>query len=270
MRKFISLIGLLLTAVIGVLAQAGPQPTPPPTSESSPEREPKYEVQVHFTQERLTRQLGNWRLASFYLERRFKNRQIVWGTYRSSTRNGIRDQEFGGGIYKKLAGRWAMMSEAMFSPTHKYVGKFSVMGELERPIGRGFVGHGGGKFTLYDSVKASTVYGMIEKYWGNNRAAYTQYVTKLSNAGTAPTYRLQYTRYFGEDLNSLGATAAVGREHENLGPLLGILRNKTWSVGVSGRYWLTRKVGINADVVVHRQQTLYYRRGINIGFRYRF
>jgi YaiO family outer membrane protein len=175
-----------------------------------------------------------------------------------------------GGMYKSFGKKWAVTAEGMFSNTHKYVGKFSVMGEVERTLGRGFVGHAGGRFTSYDTVKATTVYGMMEKYWGNNRAAYTYYLTNLSNAGTAPTHRVQYTRYIGENLNSIGATAAYGREHENLGPQIGILRNNTWSVGVSGRFWLSKRIGVVVDGLVHRQGDLYYRRGMNVGLRYRF
>lgn len=274
MKKAILFFCLLLGAgQIAVFAQAGPQPTPRPVTDPTvpePEKEPKYEVQVHFTTEALTRDLGTWRFASFYMERRFKNRQIVWGTYRVSQRSSSRDQEFIGGTYRKFGKKWAGMTEVMFSPTHKYVGKFSIMGEVERPLGKGFVGHVGTRFTNYDTVKATSVYGMVEKYWGDNRAAYTAYLTNLSNAGNAPTHRVQYTRYFGEDLNSVSATVAWGREHENLGPQLGILRNNTWSVGVSGRYWLTKKIGLNMDGLVHRQGNLYYRRGINVGLRFRF
>ena len=274
MRNLLLILGLILTAGVADLrAQAGPQPTPRPVekrAEEDVERQPKYEVQFHVTQESLTRGLGTWRFASFYIERRFKNHQIVWGTYRTSSRNAVRDQEFSGGIYKQIGGKWAAMTEVMFSPTHKYVGKVSVMGEVERPIARGFVGHVGARFTKYNSIKATSVYGMLEKYWGNNRAAYTVYLSNLSNAGTAPSHRLQLTRYFGEDLNSLSATVAFGREHENLGPQLGILRNNTWSVGVAGRYWLTKKIGLNVDGLLHRQGNLYYRRGMNVGLRYRF
>ncbi len=274
MRKPLLILFLMLSAgVIDIRAQAGPQPTPRPAEnepETSVEKQPKYEAQFHITQESLTKGLGSWRFASFYMERRFKNHQIVWGTYRVSSRNAVRDQEFSGGIYKKIGGKWAAMTEIMFSPTHKYVGKFSIMGEVERPIGRGFVGHGGVRFTKYDSIKATSVYGMLEKYWGNNRAAYTIYLSNLSNAGSAPSHRVQLTRYFGEDLNSVSGTFAFGREHENLGPQIGILRNDTWSVGISGRYWLTKRIGLNVDGLLHRQGDLYYRRGMNIGLRYRF
>jgi YaiO family outer membrane protein len=144
------------------------------------------------------------------------------------------------------------------------------MGEAEKTFGRGWVAHFGARYTAYNLVKARTVYGLAEKYWGNNRAAYTLYVTNLTNAGTAPTHRFQYNRFFGEKLNSFGAAASFGKEHENLGPNIGILRNQTWSASVSNRYWLSKKIGLNVDASIHRQGDLYYRRSLNFGIRYRF
>jgi YaiO family outer membrane protein len=231
---------------------------------------PKYEAQLNFSVERLTGDFGTWRSASVYVQRKFDNKQIVWANYRVSERRRVRDQEFIFGVYKPFSKKWAFTGEAMYSPTSRYVGRFSVMGEAEKIFKKGFVAHVGGRFTKYTNVKAVTGYGLVEKYWGSNRAAYTLYVTKLSNAGTAPTHRLQYNRYYGERLNSIGAAVAFGREHENLGPEIGILRNDTWSVSFSARHWLTDKVGINIDGTIHRQGNLYYRRGLSFGLRFRF
>lgn len=256
---------------IGAHAQTEPQPQAPTTTQSSDEQEmPKYEVQLQYSQESLTRNFGTWRTASLYFERRFSKRKIAWGTYRISDRNSNRDQEVVGGFYNGLGQKWAVTGEAMVSPSHKYVGKFSVMLEGERILSRGFVAHVGARYTSYDTVKATTVYGLTEKYWGNNRAAYTLYITNLSNAGTAPTHRLQYNRYFGENVNSVGAAVTFGREHENLGPNVGILRSKTWSVSGSARYWFTKNVGANFDAVFQRQGDIYDRKGVNFGIRYRF
>ena len=234
------------------------------------EQSPKYEAQLNFSVEQLTGGLGTWRSASVYIQRKFSSKQIVWANYRASERRRTRDREFIFGTYKPFSKKWAVTAEAMYSPTQLYVGKFSVMGEAERIFGKGFVAHLGGRFTKYTTVKAVTGYGLVEKYWGNNRAAYTLYVTKLSNAGTAPTHRLQYNRYYGERVNSFGAAVSFGREHENLGPAIGILRNDTWSVSFSAKHLLTDKFGLNVDAAIHRQGNLYYRRGLSFGIRYRF
>ena len=230
----------------------------------------KFEAQFHFSSETLTRNLGTWRTASLYVQRKFDTKQIVWGTYRVSDRKGTRDQEFVAGIYQPLRKKWALTAEAMFSPTRRYVGKFSVMGEIEKVFKRGFVGHFGTRFTKYASVSATTGYGIVEKYWGSNRAAYTLYVTRLSDAGTAPSHRFQYNRYYGERINTYGFAVSFGREHENLGPNLGVLRSNTWSLSFSGKHWITNNFGLTVDGTIHRQGDLYYRRGLSFGIRYRF
>lgn len=230
----------------------------------------KYDVQFNYSIESLSRNLGIWRTASLYVERKFKSRQTVWANYRLSERRSIKDQEIIAGTYKPFKNRWAITAEGMYSPTRQFVGKFSLMGEVEKGFKNGWVAHFGTRHTSYTSVKATTVYGLTEKYWGSNRAAYTLFVTKLTNAGTAPTHRFQYNRYYGERVNSFGSTFSFGREHENLGPQLGILRSKTWSVSGSVRHWLTDKFAVNVDATLHRQGSLYYRKGINLGVRYRF
>jgi YaiO family outer membrane protein len=272
MRQVMLFLSLLLAVSAGgAFAQPSPTPEAAPTAAGAKSDEPpKYEVQLQASQESLSGGRGTWQTAAVYFERRFAGRRLAWASYRASRRNRTRDQEFIGGAYQPFAGKWALTAEAMFSNTHQYVGKFSVMAEGEKTLGRGWVAHAGARYTAYNRVKATSVYGLAEKYWGNHRAAYTLYVTRLTGAGTAPTQRLQYNRYFGEKPNTLGASFSYGREHENLGPQIGILRNKTWSASVAGRFWLTEKIGFSLDASVHRQGNLYYRRGLNVGIRYRF
>lgn len=272
MKKALTFFGpILLAFSVYASAQTEPRTLGAPVGESSDARETsKNEVQVQYSHETLTRNFGTWRIASLYFERKLSKRKIVSATYRVSDRNSNRDQEFVGGFYSGIGRRWAMTGEAMFSPTHKYVGKFSTMLEAERILGKGYVAHVGARYTAYTTVKATTVYGLTEKYWGDNRAAYTLYITNLTNAGTALTHRAQYNRYIGENGNSVGTAVTVGREHENLGPTLGILRSQTWSVAASARYWFTKTVGLNFDALLHRQGDIYFRRGVNLGIRYRF
>ncbi|MEP6902759.1 MAG: YaiO family outer membrane beta-barrel protein [Actinomycetota bacterium] len=263
---------LLCFGTFSVSAQTETAPTPETekSDKTDQEKKPKYEVQFYFSSETLSRNFGTWRTASLYVQRKFANKQTVWANYRVSDRNGTRDLEFVFGIYKPITKKWAVTAEAMLSPTRQYVGKFSVMGEVEKVFKKGFVGHFGMRFTQYATVRATTGYGEVEKYWGSNRAAYTLYVTKLSNAGIAPTHRFQYNRYYGERVNTVGFAFSVGREHENLGPTLGILRSNTWSVSFSAKHWLTNNFGLSVDGTIHRQGDLYYRRGLTFGIRYRF
>jgi YaiO family outer membrane protein len=262
-----------------VFAQVEPQPSPTPavdkyesnvSDETENETYKKYNVQLNYSTESLSRNLGVWKTASLYVERKFRNRRLVWMNYTVSDRKSIRDRYLEVGIYRPLKNRWAITAEAGVSPTHNFAGKFSVKGEIEKGFANGFVIHGGSRFTAFSTIKATTLYSQTEKYWGSNRAAYTLSVTNITTAGTAPSHRFSYNRYYGERVNNFGVAASVGRENENLGFNLGILRSNTWSVTLSEKHWITKNFAVNINATLHRQGSLFYRRGLNFGFHYRF
>jgi YaiO family outer membrane protein len=280
MKEILYLLVVTVIFSCQVFAQNDPQPSPTPAvdkyeklaaeTESDEPEYKKYNVQLNYSTESLSRNLGIWKTASLYMERKFKNRQLVWMNYTLSNRKSVRDQYLEVGTYKPLKNRWAITAEAGFSPTHKFAGKFSVKGEVEKGFANGLVIHGGSRFTAFSTIKASTVYGQTEKYWGQNRAAYTLSITKITTAGTAPSHRFSYNRYYGERVNNFGVAASYGRENENLGLNLGILSSKTWSVTFSEKHWMTKNFAVNVNATIHRQGKLYYRRGLNFGFHYRF
>lgn len=264
------LFALIITFPVSAQDEAPDTEQPSAPVEESDPQPVSYEAAIGFTQEKLSRGKGEWRTATFTFERRKGRRQIIWGTYRMSDRTGVRDSEIIGGIYQRLPNKWAFTAEGMYSSTYQFVGKYSFMGEIEKDIGGGTVLHGGVRYTAYRGVKATTGYGLVEKYWGANRLAYTLYTTHLTNAGTAPSHRLQYNRYFGERGNTIGGAYSFGREHENLGPTVGILRTQTRSLSLSGRFWLNDRIGIAVDGWFHQQGDLFNRGGINVGTRFRF
>ncbi len=279
MKKNLCLLIFTFIFSVAVFAQAEPQPSPTPavdkyesnvSDEAENETYKKYNVQLNYSTESLSRNLGVWKTASLYVERKFRNRRLVWMNYTVSDRKSIRDRYLEVGIYRPLKNRWAITAEAGVSPTHNFAGKFSVKGEIEKGFANGFVIHGGSRFTAFSTIKATTLYSQTEKYWGNNRAAYTLSVTNITTAGTAPSHRFSYNRYYGERVNNFGVAASVGRENENLGFNLGILRSNTWSVTLSEKHWITKNFAVNINATLHRQGSLFYRRGLNFGFHYRF
>jgi YaiO family outer membrane protein len=275
-RLNIAFVLLFLSIQIGIFAQSSqsaqniePIAKTVVDAEES-DWQPKTEVQLQFSKEKLSKNFGTWETASIYAQKRLKSQQTVWAMYRVSKRRNIGDQEFIVGTYKPLRKKWAISAEAMYSPTTKFVGKFSVMGEVEKVVKRSYVLHAGTRFTAYNKINATAVYGLVERYWGSNRAAYTFSLTNLTNAGTSPSHRFQYNRYFGERVNNVGVMFGFGREHENLGPNIGILRTRTWSIAASAKYWINRKFGINLTASFHKQGEIYSRQGFNFGVNYRF
>jgi YaiO family outer membrane protein len=238
-------------------------------AEATTQPRKKYEVAFNYTHEILSRNLGTWRAGSLFVTRRFNNRSLVFGEYQVSYRRNISDQQAMIGFYKQFGRRWAVNAEFKASPTHKFLGKWSLLGMGERILPKGWVVSAGLRHTSYDTTYSNLIIGMAEKYWGNYRAAYTLRATQLKGAGFAAGHALQLTRYYGENVNSFGVTVGFGRELETFAQQQ-VLRTDTFSVTVTARHWLTRSFGVNGDAIFHRQGDIYNRRGANFGVRYRF
>lgn len=230
----------------------------------------KYEAQISFTVDSLTNNFGVWTQASLFAKRKFEDGKIVWGEYRVSERRSIRDREIYGGFYHPFKNKFGYTVEASYSNTNEFVGKYSVRGEVEKIFKKGWVGHLGAKHKSYGRVKVSTLYGQVEKYWGNNRVAYTANFTSVSNAGTSPSNSISYHRYYGERINSYGVRFSFGNEEEFVDRSIGILRTNTVSVTGSFKRWINDDFGILLNGTLHRQGEFYYRRGLNFGVIYKF
>jgi YaiO family outer membrane protein len=232
--------------------------------------ESQTEVQVNYTYENLTNNFGDWHTASLDFSHKFKPRQTFYGSYRETERIRQRDREFVAGFYQPLNRKWLLLVEAGASPTHRVLPKWSALAQIERSFKNGWNLQGGYRRVQYNAAKVNLGIFGAEKYWGNNRAAYTLYVNNLESGGTSVSHRFQLNHYYGEPLNSVGASFGFGRELESLGAGRGVLRTDVQSVSVYGNHFFTRNWGANYNVTFHRQGSLYIRRGGTIGVRFRF
>ncbi len=251
----------------GIESQTGVVEKPEPKKK---ELGDKYEVQMNITIDSLSNNFGTWKQASLFAKRKFNDGKIVWGEYRVSERRNLRDKEVFGGLYHPFKNRFGYTIEASYSNTNQFVGKYTLRGEVEKVFKKGWVGHIGAKHKNFGSAKVSTLYGQVEKYWGNNRVAYTLYATHVTNAGTSPSNTISYHRYYGERINSYGVTFGFGNEEEFVDPAFGILKTKTVSLSGSFKRWINNDIGIQINGTIHRQGDFYYRRGLNVGVLYRF
>lgn len=231
----------------------------------------KYEVSVNVTTESLSNNFGIWKTGSLFVKRKSEDGKILWGEYRVSQRrtNPI-DREIVAGIYQPLKKGFAFTVETSYSDTNSFVAKHTIRAEGERVFKGGWVGHIGYWYKKYRPINVKVLYGEVEKYWGNNRLAYKLNFNNVSNTGTSPSNTITYNRYYGERINTFGIRLGFGREEEFVEPNLGIL--KTHTIGVTGsfKHWITKNIGIAVDATLHKQGDFYYRRGLNLGARYRF
>jgi YaiO family outer membrane protein len=248
-------------------------PTPIPNtakSEAGSVDEKRTDVQFNYSYESLTKNFGSWQTASIDFSHKFAARQTLYGSYRETERLNQRDREFVVGYYQPLSRKWLLLVEAGASPTHKVLAKWSALVQLERSFKKGWNVQGGYRRIQYNAAKVNLGIGGVEKYWGNYRAAYTLYVNNLENSGTSASHRLQFNRYYGDPVSSVGIGFGFGRELESLGGGRGVLRTDVQSFSFSGRHFFNKRLGLNYGLTIHRQGNLYVRRGGNLGIDFRF
>ena len=252
-------------------AHAGKKaPTKTPTEKPAPvNAESSTEVEFVYSEERLTNGYGDWRSAGLDVVHKFDRRKVLYASYRELERFRKRDRKAMIGFYQPLNEKWTLLLEAHASPTHKVVPKWSTLAQIERSFKKGLILKSGFRRTSYNTTSANIVNAEVEKYFGNNRAAYSFHINNLKGAGTSPSHRIQYTRYYGSRINLIGASYSFGKELESLGDL-GTLQSRIKNLSVSGRHWVKRKWAINYGVTVHQQGDLYIRSGLRFGVRYKF
>jgi YaiO family outer membrane protein len=232
-----------------------------PTSE-------RLEVEAGYSYDYLTNGFASWHSAHVFVGKKFASGQSLYGIYRETTRVRQRDREALIGFYQPLDRRWAMLLEANASPTHRILPTWSALAQIERQLGKGWVGSAGIRRTVYNTAQVNTGAFTLERYFSHYRAAYTVYVSGLEGAGASASHRVQFNHYYGEQSSTFGVSIAAGRELENLGTR--ILRTPVQSFSLQGRHWVNSHWGMNYDATLHRQGEIYMRKGFSVGLRHRF
>lgn len=237
--------------------------------DANTEPKPTTEVQLNYAFESLTNGYGVWRSATLDFSRRFKPRQVVYGSLLATERFRRRDQQLTLGLYQPLNRKWSLQLEASISPTNRTLSKWAAFAGVERHFLKGWNVQAGYRRTNYREAKVNLANAGVEKYIGNYRAAYTLNVSNLASGGTSASHRGQLSRYYGEHSSSIGISGSFGKEIESLGTDR-VLQTSVAGGGISGRHWFNGRWGVNYDVSATRQGRYYVRRGVNIGIRFRF
>ena len=231
--------------------------------------QPTTEVQLNYSFEGLTNGYGVWRSVTLDFSRRFKPRQVVYGSLLATERFQRRDQQMTLGIYQPLNRKWSLQLEASTSPTNRTLSRWTAFSGIERNLPKGWNVQAGYRRTHYREAKVNLANAGVEKYFKNYRAAYTLYISNLASGGTSASHRVQFNRYYGEYSSSIGISGSLGKEIESLGSGR-VLQTSVAGAGVSGHHWFNGRWGVNYDASATRQGRYYVRRGVNIGIRFRF
>lgn len=153
------------------------------------------EVEMGFSHDALNNGYANW--DGFYLDgsHRFGERHSVYGELRETRRFNLNDREISGGYYHPLGETWTALLEASMSPDHHVLPQDSVFGQVQKSLDGGWDIQGGMRHNQYNNTSTDMVVLTGERYWGDFRAAYKLYLSKLPGAGTAPDHNGQLSYY---------------------------------------------------------------------------
>lgn len=227
------------------------------------------EVELGSSYDALDKGYANWN--SLYLDgsHRFGERHSIYGELRETQRFNLHDREISGGYYHPLDATWTALLEASVSPDHKVLPKDSLFGQIQKALDGGWDIQAGLRRSLYNTASVDMMALTGERYWGNFRAAYKLYLSKLQNAGIAPSHNGQLGYYYTERDN-ITLSLAKGRQVESLGSALGVLSTEVTTVSLAGRHWLDAGWGLSYEAIREQQGNLYTRKGIRIGLRHAF
>jgi YaiO family outer membrane protein len=252
--------------------RAGATPDPADRSASAvPAKkiEPETVVELGASYEFVNKDRPDWQTYYWSINHKFSTGQVLYGTASAVRRFETTDPNFMIGFVQPLgeSKRWIATVEAGGSPNHQILPTASFFGQVERILGKGWIGRAGLRHNRYPTdILNMGVFG-AERYFKAYRGAYTLYVAHLNGKGTALSHAFQGSYYYGER-NSLGAGFAFGQEIESVPG--GLVKTDVLDFSFTGRHWMTNKWGLSYVAVWHRQGDLYTRSGAQIGLLLRF
>jgi YaiO family outer membrane protein len=228
----------------------------------------RIDLEGYHQEQRLTRGLPHWRDTGLRLELQEPTRRGWFGQLRETRRFSLRDTEGSAGLYQPFGDGWAASFNLTASDTHAVLPKYSLLAQGEKQLGGGWGVHFGLRRSEYTFTHADLRLLTLERYIGDHRLAYTFYSGQPEGGGSAPSHRLQWSYFFG-DQSSVGLSLARGREVENVGGGA-LVTSDVRNVTLFGRWWFAPHWAISAEAETHEQGNLYRRHGLRIGLRHRF
>ena len=231
--------------------------------------EPPYtEMGLSHARETLSTHPNAWTDTQLELVRKFGPRKVLIGRVTSSERFGSHDDTLGLAAYYPLGERTVGYTEINVSDTHRVLPRGSVHVQVAHSLPQGWGVIGGLKHVTYNVTDVDIADLTVERYFSDYRAAFTVYPSHSRIAGSATSYRLQLSRYYGEG-NNIQLLYASGVEVDKPTGIDSVLATSIRSIALYGRHWLTREWALTYGVS-HTTQGNSTRHGMNLGVRYRF
>jgi YaiO family outer membrane protein len=184
---------------------------------------------------------------------------------RGTDRFGRADTQVQAGMNAR-AGGWSGAAEVAVSPTGNVLPTLSVLAEVHRDLGRGWVVGAGGRYLDHDIGPVRIGTFITDYYAGDYRLGYTLSMGFVDDASAA-AHRVSASRYYG-DGSGVTALVGTGQSVERLS-VEDLLITDILAVAVWGVHWASPRIGITWGASFNRHGALFDRRGMQLGARVR-
>lgn len=224
----------------------------------------------------LTDSMEAWNEVTANFSSKLREGRTIYGSISQQERFGYRDFEAQAGIYERLSPKWLLIAELKGSPTHEVVPIWAAFAQIEYGLGKGWRTGIGGRHAVYDQgaagSKAVNVGSfLLEKYFGNWRAAYTLFTSNLRDTVDLRLSHLgQLDYYYGgyeHDVSHIGIGFSAGVEAAEF-VYANIYGLGLKSFFLRGEHWFTPRWALTYGARTNQQEH-YSRYGIQLGVDHR-
>jgi YaiO family outer membrane protein len=163
-------------------------------------------------------------------------------------------------------GGWSGAAEVAASPTGNVLPTLSVLAEVHRDLGRGWVVGAGGRYLDHDIGPVRIGTFTTDYYVSDYRLGYTLSMGFVDDASAA-AHRASASRYYG-DGSGVTALVGAGQSVERLG-VEDLIITDILALAVWGVHWASPRFGITWGASFNRHGQLFDRRGVQLGARVR-
>jgi len=191
---------------------------------------------------------------------------LAWNArLRATERFSLSDTEAALGLRVPLSGGWAIGGELGVSDSHRVLPKYYGVLQADKQLGGGWGVQAGWRHSEFNTGGADLRFGTLERYYANQRLAYTFYSGRPEGGASGPSHRVQWS-WFYQERSQLGISLARGREVENILPR-GLLTSDVRNLTLFVRHWFTEEWAGTLELATHQQGDLYRRDGVRLGLR---
>ena len=247
----------------------------PPPPVLAPTTKP-LDVQLGFSYDKLDNGFADWHSVYVLAIKTLGPRENVYGKAESTEEFSFTDQQYTGGVNYPLNPRLSALVQVSFSPQHRVLPRYSLLGQLGYGLGAGFGIDVGVRHSDFDLGRVDTEYATLSKRFKQFLPSYTISLSEGANGGAVATNGVGLAYFYG-GRNVAGIELSRGKTPVNFGPVggtagqpSGVITSDTTDVDLGGLHWVAPLWAVAWDVGYHDLSGFYIRHSISLGVRRRF